>query len=114
MEHTGQLNNSAEQAHYYGDIYELRLYVIGNNNKSQLAFENLKKICSKYLGGRCHIEVIDLTKNPNLARADQIIAVPTLTSKKYPGRRIIGDLSNTEKVLDILVLHSSNKPYKAL
>ncbi len=95
MEH---LNDSAEQAQHYEDIYELRLYVVGNNSKSQLAFENLKKICYKYLGERCHIEVIDLTKNPSLARADQIIAVPTLTRKNYPGR-IIGDLSNTERVL---------------
>jgi circadian clock protein KaiB len=107
MEHTEQSSDSAKQAHYHEDIYELRLYVVGNNSKSRLAFDNLKEICCKYLGGRCHIEVIDLTKNPGLAREDQIIAIPTLMRKNYP-RRIIGDLSNPEKVLEILDLRISN------
>jgi circadian clock protein KaiB len=108
MEHTEQLNDSAEQAQYYEDIYELKLYVVGKSSKSQLAFDNLKNICCKYLGGRCYIEVIDLTKNPSLARENQIIAVPTLMRKNYPGKRIIGDLSNTEMVLEILGLRVSN------
>ena len=76
--------------------------------KSQLACDNLKKICSKYLAGKCCIEIIDLTKNPNLARADQIIAIPTLVRKNYPGKRIIGDLSNQEKVLEFLDLCIDN------
>ena len=102
MEDTEQPSDSAKQAQHDEDIYELRLYVVGNNRKSQLAFENLKEICFKYLAGKCHIEVIDLTKNPGLAREDQIIAIPTLMRKNYPGKRIVGDLSNQEKVLEFL------------
>jgi circadian clock protein KaiB len=107
MEDTEQQNDPAKQAQHDEDIYELRLYVVGNNRKSQLAFENLKEICFKYLAGKCRIEVIDLTKNPGLAREDQIIAIPTLMRKNYP-RRIIGDLSNQERVLEILELRISN------
>ena len=103
-----QPSDSVKQAQYDEDIYELRLYVVGNNRKSQLAFENLKEICYKYLAGKCHIEVIDLTKNPALARKDQIIAIPTLMRKNYPGKRIVGDLSNQERVLEILELRISN------
>jgi circadian clock protein KaiB len=76
--------------------------VAGNHKKSQLAFDNLNKICSKYLAGKCYIETIDLTKNPNLARADQIVAIPTLVRKNYPGKRIIGDLSSQKKVIELL------------
>lgn len=108
MEDTEQPGNSVMQAQYDEDIYELRLYVVGNNKKSQLAFDNLKEICYKYLAGKCHIEVIDLTKNPGLARSDQIIAIPTLTRKNYPRKRIVGDLSNQEKVLEFLELSISN------
>lgn len=108
MEHTEQPSDSAKQAHYHEDIYELRLYVVGNNSKSRLAFDNLKEICCKYLGGRCHIEVIDLTKNPGLAKEDKIIAIPTLVRKNYPGRRIVGDLSNQKKVLEALDLRISS------
>jgi|GEM_PF-585508 len=108
MEDTEQPSDSAKQAQYYEDIYELRLYVVGNNRKSQLAFENLKEICCKYLAGKCHIDVIDLTKNPSLAREDQILAIPTLMRKNYSGKRIVGDLSNQEKVLEFLNLHIPN------
>ena len=94
---TEQPSDSAKQAQHDEDIYELRLYVVGNNRKSQMAFENLKEICFKYLTGKCHIEVIDLTKDPGLAKVDQIIAIPTLMRKNYPGKRIVGDLSNQEK-----------------
>ena len=107
MVDTEQQNDPAKQAQHDEDIYELRLYVVGNNRKSQLAFENLKEICFKYLVGKCRIEVIDLTKNPGLAREDQIIAIPTLIRKNYPGR-IIGDLSNQERVLEFLELRISN------
>ena len=82
--------------------------MVGNNRKSQLAFENLREICCKYLAGKCHIEVIDLTKNPGLARAYQIVAIPALMRKNYPGRRIIGDLSNQERVLEFLDLRISD------
>jgi len=101
-------NESVKQVQHYEDIYELRLYIVGNNRKSQLALENLKEICYKYLAGRCHIEVIDLTKNPDLARKEQIIAIPTLLRKNYSGRRIVGDLSNQEKVLGFLDLRISD------
>jgi circadian clock protein KaiB len=107
MTDTEQPNDSVKQTHSDEDIYELRLYVVGNNRKSQLAFENLKEICFKYLSGRCRIEVIDLTKNPALAREEQIIAITTLMRKNYP-RKIIGDLSKQERVLEILELRISN------
>ena len=100
--------DSAKLAQHDEDIYELRLYVAGNNSKSQTALENLREICNKYLLGKCHIEVIDLKKNPDLARTDQIVAVPTLMRKKCPGRKIVGDLSNPEKILEFLGLRISN------
>ena len=80
--------------------YELRLYVAGQTPKSIAAFANLKKICEEHLAGQYHIEVIDLLKEPQLASGDQIIAIPTLVRKlPEPIRKIIGDLSNTERVL---------------
>src|SRR5512142_2243313 len=80
--------------------WELRLYVAGQTPKAVTAFVNLKKICEEHLSGKYRIEVIDLLKNPQLARGDQILAVPTLVRKlPVPVRKIIGDLSNTEKVL---------------
>jgi circadian clock protein KaiB len=82
------------------DFYELRLYVAGQTPKSIAALDNLKKICEERLKGMYHIEVIDLIKNPQLARGDQILAVPTLVRKlPTPIKKIIGDLSNKEKVL---------------
>ncbi len=78
----------------------LRLYVAGQTPKSITAFANLKEICKEYLDGRYRIEVIDLTVNPALARADQILALPTLVRRlPEPMKKIIGDLSNTERVL---------------
>ncbi len=80
--------------------WELRLYVAGQTPKSLTAFENLKKICEEYLQGRYHIEVVDLLEHPQLARGDQIIALPTLVRQLPPPmRKIIGDLSNTDRVL---------------
>lgn len=85
---------------YDQEIYILRLYVAGQTKKSLTAFANLKKICEEYLGGRYKIEVIDLLENPKLARGDQILAVPTLVRQlPQPIKKIIGDLSNTERVL---------------
>lgn len=82
------------------DTFALRLYVAGQTPKSVAAFANLKKICEEHLAGRYQIEVIDLLSNPQLARGDQILAVPTLVRKlPEPVRKIIGDLSNTERVL---------------
>ncbi len=80
--------------------WELRLYVAGQTPKSLLAFSNLKKICEEHLAGRYRIEVIDLFENPQLAKGDQIFAIPTLVRKlPQPLKKIIGDLSNTERVL---------------
>ncbi|MBP1598541.1 MAG: circadian clock KaiB domain protein [Acidobacteria bacterium] len=80
--------------------WELRLYVAGQTAKSFQAFANLKRICEEHLGGRYQIEVVDLMKNPELAKGDQIFALPTLVRKlPEPVRKIIGDLSNTERVL---------------
>ena len=82
------------------DFYELRLYVAGQTTKSLAAFANLKKICEEHLKGRYRIEIIDLLENPTLAKGDQILAIPTLVRKlPEPVRKIIGDLSNTERVL---------------
>ncbi|HSD57554.1 MAG TPA: circadian clock protein KaiB [Methanotrichaceae archaeon] len=81
-------------------VYILRLYVAGQTRKSLAAFANLKKICEEHLAGRYKIEVIDLLENPQLAKGDQILAVPTLVRQLPPPlKKIIGDLSNTEKVL---------------
>jgi circadian clock protein KaiB len=80
--------------------WNLRLYVAGQTPRSLTAFKNLKDICEEYLKGKYHIEVVDLMENPTLARGDQILAVPTLVRKlPQPIRKIIGDLSNTERVL---------------
>jgi len=82
------------------DRYHLRLYVAGQTTKSLAAMANLKRVCDEYLAGRYHIEVIDLMLNPRLAAGDQILAIPTLIRRlPAPLKRIIGDLSNTEKVL---------------
>jgi circadian clock protein KaiB len=80
--------------------WELRLYVAGQTPKSVSAFANLKRICEEYLAGQYRIEVIDLLKHPQLAEGDQILALPTLVRKlPEPVKKIIGDLSNTERVL---------------
>jgi len=80
--------------------YQLRLYVAGQTPKSLRAFQNLKKICQEHLAGKYKLEVIDLLRDPQLARGDQILALPTLVRNlPRPVNKIIGDLSNTEKVL---------------
>ncbi len=82
------------------ESWELRLYVAGQTQRAITAFANLKKICEENLKGKYTIEVIDLTKNPQLAAGDQIFALPTLVRKlPEPVKKIIGDLSNTERVL---------------
>jgi circadian clock protein KaiB len=81
-------------------VWDLRLYVAGQTAKSLQAFANLKRICEEHLAGQYRIEVVDLIKNPQLAKGDQILALPTLVRKlPQPVRKIIGDLSNTERVL---------------
>jgi circadian clock protein KaiB len=80
--------------------WELRLYVAGNTPNSTAAFSNLSQICETHMGGRYRIEIIDLLRNPQLASGDQIIAIPTLVRRlPTPIKKIIGDLSNTERVL---------------
>jgi circadian clock protein KaiB len=80
--------------------WKLCLYVAGPTPKSAAAFRNLEHICEEHLAGRYHIEVIDLMKNPKIARDDQIVALPAVVRKQpLPFRKIIGDLSNTERAL---------------
>jgi circadian clock protein KaiB len=83
-----------------GVTYDLRLYVAGQTAKSIAAIANLKRLCEEYLSGRYNVEVIDLMLTPQLAAGDQILAIPTLVRRlPAPLKRIIGDLSNTERVL---------------
>jgi circadian clock protein KaiB len=81
-------------------FWELRLYVAGQTSRSILALSNLRKLCDKHLAGKHSIEIIDLDVRPELARQDQIVAIPTLVRKlPEPIRKIIGDLSNTDRAL---------------
>ena len=81
-------------------VWNLRLYVAGQTPKSNRAFANLKVLCEEHLKGRYRIEVIDLRKNPQLARGDQIVAIPTLVRRlPLPVRMLIGDLSNSVRLL---------------
>jgi circadian clock protein KaiB len=92
---TASLERAREPEHY-----SLRLYVAGQTAKSVAAIANLKRVCETHLAGRYEIEVIDLLERPQLAAGDQILAIPTLVRGLPPPlKRIIGDLSNTDKVL---------------
>jgi circadian clock protein KaiB len=83
-----------------GERWELRLYTAGQTPKSLAAIKNLRKVCDEHLPGRYDIEIIDLLKNPRLAKDHQIVAIPTLVRKlPDPMRKIIGDLSDTERTL---------------
>jgi circadian clock protein KaiB len=83
-----------------GEAFRLRLYVAGQTPRSVMALTNLKQICEHHLQGRYEIEIIDLLVNPQLALGDQILAIPTLVRRlPEPIKKIIGDLSNTERVL---------------
>ena len=89
------------------DFWELRLYVAGKTAKSVTAFANLQRVCEEHLAGKYRIEVIDLLEHPHLAKGDQILAIPTLVRKlPAPIKKIIGDLSNTERTLVGLDLRS--------
>jgi circadian clock protein KaiB len=95
-----KITDSELNAYQSAEKFLLRLYVAGQTPKSITAFSNLKKICEEHLKGRYTIDVVDLSKNPKLATTDQIIALPTLVKQLPPPvKKIIGDLSNTEKVL---------------
>lgn len=108
------MNNEKEpskenQEKQVSEFWELRLYVAGQTANSLRAFANLEKLCDEHLKGKCRIEVIDLLKNPKLAEGDQILAIPTLVRKlPEPLKKIIGDLSNTERVLVGLDIRSKN------
>lgn len=89
--------------------WNLRLYTAGQSPKSLAALANLKRVCEEHLAGRYTIEVVDLLKNPRLAKDDQIVAIPTLVRKlPEPLRRLVGDLSDTERTLVGLQLRSRN------
>lgn len=94
--------------------WELRLYVAGATPNSVTAFRNIEKFCQEHLTGRYQIEVVDLLKNPQLAQTDQIVAVPTLVRKlPAPTRKIIGTLSNSERLLGALDLDPNANPFAA-
>ena len=96
--------------HEETETWELRLYIAGQTPKSVTAFANLKKLCEEHLPGRYQIEVIDLMQQPQLAAGDQIVAIPTLIRRlPEPLRRIVGDLSNTERTLVGLQLRPANQ-----
>jgi circadian clock protein KaiB len=90
------------------DVWELRLYVAGKTARSVAAFENLSWLCEEHLAGKYKIEVVDLLVHPQLAKGDQIVAIPTLVRKlPEPIRKVIGDLSNVERTLVGLQLRSA-------
>ena len=97
--HAGSEEKLSEAAIDPG-YYHLRLYVAGQTAKSLAAMANLKRVCEEHLAGRYEVEIIDLLQNPRLAAGDQILAIPTLVRRlPSPLKRIIGDLSDTERVL---------------
>ena len=101
MEVTAMRSNTpSSESAPSSEVQILRLYIAGQTPRSVKAFANLKKICEEHLPGKYRFEVIDLIQNPQLAAGDQILAVPTLVRRlPEPVRKIIGDLSNTERVL---------------
>lgn len=102
--------NDSPPAERDPEIYDLRLYVAGQTPRSVLAMDNLRRVCEEHLAGRYRVEVIDLLVHPALARGDEILAVPTLVRKlPEPMRKIIGDLSDTDRVLVGLQLRPQGK-----
>lgn len=96
----GRQDNNRQATPFKRPLWELRLYVAGMTPTSIRAFENLKRLCEEHMHGAYKIQVVDLLERPMLARGDQIIAVPTLVRRlPTPVKKIIGDLSNTERVL---------------
>lgn len=91
------------------EVWNLRLYVAGDSPKSRSAIDNLKKLCALHLDGAFELEVVDLRQRPELAKADQILAVPTLVRKiPEPMKRVIGDLSDAERALVALDIDARN------
>ncbi len=96
----GKARDKASAPKEKEEFWHLRLYVAGQTPKCATAFANLQRMCEEHLAGRYSIEVIDLLKNPQLAKGDQIVAIPTLVRHLPPPlKKIIGDLSNTERVI---------------
>jgi circadian clock protein KaiB len=94
------INRSADAPPLPDEVWYLRLYIAGQSPKSLRAFANLKTLCEEHLAGHYELEIIDLVEEPALARSDDILAIPTLVRRlPVPLRKIIGDLSNTERVL---------------
>jgi circadian clock protein KaiB len=97
---TGKSKSPRRPAKSASPQYDLRLYVAGQTPRSLQALSNLKRICEEHLAGNYRVEIIDLLKKPQLAAGDQILAIPTLVKAiPKPARKVIGDLSNTERVL---------------
>lgn len=104
-------DSKADNKNEDNDVWNLRLYVAGQTPKSIEAFANLKEICETHLKGKYRIEVIDLVENPELAKNDQILAIPTLVRKlPEPMKKIIGTLANEEKVLVGLEIKTEKNP----
>lgn len=100
MKQTTKPRKSKKRAATAPAQWDLRLYVAGPSSRSIAAFQNLEKLCDAHLAGRYHIAVIDLTKTPQLARGEQILALPALVRHlPAPIRKVVGDLSNEERVL---------------
>jgi len=96
----GTVGDLQQESAAQTESWNMRLYIAGQTPKSLRALANLKQICEEHLAGKYHIEIIDLLENPQLASTDQILAIPTLIRKlPEPVRKIIGDLSNVERVL---------------
>lgn len=94
------VNKKSKKSGEIVELWDLKIYVAGDTPKMEEAINNLKKVCDEYLKGNCTIQVIDLLKNPQLAAGDQILAIPTVIRKlPEPVKRLIGDLSVTEKVI---------------
>lgn len=104
-------NRAEDSANSAEKFWNLRLYIAGDSPKSRAAVSNLKKLCDQYLAGRHTIEIIDLLKNPALAKAHQIVAIPTLIRElPEPIKRVIGDLSDANKALITLDVTNSTVP----
>ena len=100
MKYTSQIEATPKEQGGKNSSYHLTLYVAGSSQKSRLAMSNLKQLCETHLSSRFTVEIVDLLREPKRARLDQIVAIPTLVKKlPLPFKKIIGDLSNTEKVL---------------
>ncbi|HTT53516.1 MAG TPA: circadian clock KaiB family protein [Streptosporangiaceae bacterium] len=107
----GGTDDAVAPAAYAEETWELRLYVTDRTPKCVRALANLQRVCAHWLPGRYHIEVIDLLENPRLAAQDQIVAVPTLVRMHpQPARRMVGDLTDTERLLVDMQVRPARRP----